>query len=756
MRILTLMLLLALSISNYSQNEELLCGGAESVPGQMPLNIESILGVTGIPVGGREITNQGILRVLVIFVRFKDDYTNTPSWPDYNVLPSWAESIIDNEIPLNNLYTPGNISDFMDRASGGDGAGNLGIFKVIGDVYYVTTDEDESYYAGNYTLINSHVLTKLNNQIDYTLYDNWKFMKNGEYYDHEYFPGTGDGNIDFVMFFNRADLGTVGGYKGYFIPSNFSLDGKLFNRYGSTQFGYRNQGTNKVTITIPVHEFSHYLFGGGNIKGHLDGRIVYGGQLNIGNVAFFALMLSVAGTNSFYSAYERYRAGWLNPTVLNNSQSSLFLQDTHKKHKAYLIPVRQDDIDPSIIAEYYIIENFQTTNSYSSANPFLTRSVFNHTFDHGILVFHIEQEDYNFATNSNLDIECADGLWDFHLTAGANTPYDREDDIFAKNTTSRINGFDERDAITITVVPITYDDYFCLTPSSCGTSCPPNHGRRYYKDATLGDRDDFYRYDETRVFSSWSNPQLGLASGTNIYKGFEIKNYYSNIREYEISFQSDYNDVLSLSPSKPQNLSVEPSANNHPYATWDANQEPDVISGGYYNVWKKKFYDLEWYWNFLAQTTNNYYEDSDETYCPGGQHCAGETNIYYRVTAVDNQLKESVPSDSVVTRVTGFFPYKTNLKNPKSLNTTEYSLAQNYPNPFNPTTTISYSIKKNGLTSLKVYDILGNVVVTLVNENETAGNYSVEFNAEQLPSGIYIYRLISGHFTASKKLILMK
>src|SRR3972149_6924018 len=98
MKILTLILLLVLCFSIYPQNDSLVCGNSViSISGNMPSNTESLEGVTGIPVGGREITNQGILRVLVVFVRFKDDLTNTTTWPDYNVLPSWAVSIIDNE-----------------------------------------------------------------------------------------------------------------------------------------------------------------------------------------------------------------------------------------------------------------------------------------------------------------------------------------------------------------------------------------------------------------------------------------------------------------------------------------------------------------------------------------------------------------------------------------------------------------------------------------------------------------------------------
>jgi len=86
----------------------------------------------------------------------------------------------------------------------------------------------------------------------------------------------------------------------------------------------------------------------------------------------------------------------------------------------------------------------------------------------------------------------------------------------------------------------------------------------------------------------------------------------------------------------------------------------------------------------------------------------------------------------------------------------KYALEQNYPNPFNPTTTISYSIQKAGEVTLKVYDMLGIEVASLVNENQEAGNYSIEFNAAELPSGIYVYRLASGNFMETKKLVLLK
>jgi photosystem II stability/assembly factor-like uncharacterized protein len=89
---------------------------------------------------------------------------------------------------------------------------------------------------------------------------------------------------------------------------------------------------------------------------------------------------------------------------------------------------------------------------------------------------------------------------------------------------------------------------------------------------------------------------------------------------------------------------------------------------------------------------------------------------------------------------------------------TEYSLSQNYPNPFNPTTTIQYSIPIEGHVSLKVYDMIGREVNTLVDEYKNAGIYNSQFSIDnsQLSSGVYFYRLQCGNFSETKKLVLMK
>lgn len=103
----------------------------------------------------------------------------------------------------------------------------------------------------------------------------------------------------------------------------------------------------------------------------------------------------------------------------------------------------------------------------------------------------------------------------------------------------------------------------------------------------------------------------------------------------------------------------------------------------------------------------------------------------------------------------GTFEYSNTIEVEVSI-PTRFSLNQNFPNPFNSVTSIQYAIANKQFVTLKVYDIIGKEIATLVNENKEAGNYSVDFNAAELPSGVYIYQLSTAGFTQIKKMILTK
>ncbi len=120
---------------------------------------------------------------------------------------------------------------------------------------------------------------------------------------------------------------------------------------------------------------------------------------------------------------------------------------------------------------------------------------------------------------------------------------------------------------------------------------------------------------------------------------------------------------------------------------------------------------------------------------------------------------DTTSPDTGVVKVVGITYVISDLTDVKQAHNTipeNFNLEQNYPNPFNPSTTINYEIPQSSLVSIKVYDDLGREVATLVNGQKSTGNYTVEFNASNLASGIYFYRMQAGNFLSTKKLILLK
>lgn len=112
-------------------------------------------------------------------------------------------------------------------------------------------------------------------------------------------------------------------------------------------------------------------------------------------------------------------------------------------------------------------------------------------------------------------------------------------------------------------------------------------------------------------------------------------------------------------------------------------------------------------------------------------------------------------TSSMGTSSFAYFQIVTEVENEEKI-PTEFSLYQNYPNPFNPSTTIKYSIPSSEFVTLKVFDVLGNEVAVLVDEFRPAGRYEATFDAGNLASGIYLYKLQAGDYIQTKKMILIR
>ncbi|MBK8552633.1 MAG: T9SS type A sorting domain-containing protein [Ignavibacteria bacterium] len=133
----------------------------------------------------------------------------------------------------------------------------------------------------------------------------------------------------------------------------------------------------------------------------------------------------------------------------------------------------------------------------------------------------------------------------------------------------------------------------------------------------------------------------------------------------------------------------------------------------------------------------------------------GSPTLKIRFSMISNG---SVAADGIYIddiKLTGYSVTPTSIVN-NNVIPSEFSLLQNYPNPFNPVTVIRYSLNENRFTTLKIFNVLGREVASLVNENQNAGSYSVNFNGANLSSGMYFYKLESGEFVETKKMLLIK
>ena len=226
-----------------------------------------------------------------------------------------------------------------------------------------------------------------------------------------------------------------------------------------------------------------------------------------------------------------------------------------------------------------------------------------------------------------------------------------------------------------------------------------------------------------------------------------LKTYQTAMSNY----QSGY--TLPQAPPPPTQFTVT-SGNGSIRLSWANNVENDPHFGGYviyradsivlnYRTVYKKIFEC-------GKSNVNSYNDVIDT--NGGHY-------YYYIQSKDDGTQGSTTLYSslfwTVTNV-GATSNGTNVNKDNNDRPTKFSLGQNYPNPFNPKTTISFSVPKRSFVSLKIYDLLGREVVTLVSEEFAAGNYSKQWNAANISSGIYFYCLQAGTFTETKKLVLLK
>jgi hypothetical protein len=235
---------------------------------------------------------------------------------------------------------------------------------------------------------------------------------------------------------------------------------------------------------------------------------------------------------------------------------------------------------------------------------------------------------------------------------------------------------------------------------------------------------------ESSNFVSWSNASLD----TYTYDG--NNNRITDVYQLwnGIGWQNSSKDTMGYNSGNYLTSDL--------YLLWNgANWDNTSLQTNTYDINNNRVRTLYQDWNSTSwdntdQDSAGYNSNGDISFDIfqgwSGTDWVNETKYIYNyagVTAVDNNLT-TVPS--------------------------HYYLSNNYPNPFNPTTNIKYSLSSGGFVTLKVYDIIGREVATLVNENQSSGNYTVRFDGSGLSSGVYLYQLKVNNFVSTKKLVLMK
>jgi len=187
------------------------------------------------------------------------------------------------------------------------------------------------------------------------------------------------------------------------------------------------------------------------------------------------------------------------------------------------------------------------------------------------------------------------------------------------------------------------------------------------------------------------------------------------------------------------------------HASMNASSARSIIQG-----WQSEYANLDSIANVKVAAADSFLTGSNDTTkthlleeaqfnlaFAEGDESGGVHNHKYTISLLNDAIEKATDIVMGVNDVTSSIPR-------------EFALRQNYPNPFNPTTMINYQIPENCLVVLKIYNLLGKEVATLVNEYEDAGYHTVQFEAHNLPSGIYLYKIRAGKFTEVKNMVLLK
>ncbi|MDP4175889.1 MAG: T9SS type A sorting domain-containing protein [Bacteroidota bacterium] len=654
------------------------------------------------------IPTTGTFKILVVYCKFADDNFDfspfTDLWPStLNTLPEWTSKTISKAVM--SKYPDPSISGYFSEMSGGK-------LNMIGDVcpvLYIPKHEESYYYNSNgknVSFLAKEVLDGIDPYVNFSDYDNNKdgivdmiaicFRSVKDFGKLDYRWGRYQGTASMTGSYTKFDNSDTDALSG---SSELVKDGvRIRAGFGGSGTIQNNIYDPEGQLPIINHEIGHYFFGyafNGNL--HLDGIHHHG-------------LMDTNGGGGVMNAYERELLGWVTPKVISTDQKDIIIKDALLDKDIYKIHSSRGD---------YYIENHEGKSYYESSwkyyngGPLMSPGK-------GILVTKINKN----SSSKFVDIKSAAGNWNWKCKDGYYLfPFEKE----SSNPTG---GYDE---LNLTGVQTT-----------SGIKSHPDY---------LGSQKDYFTLGYNQVFSSWSNP---CVDNDAIFT-MELK----EMQQMDIKLDFYFLNILSGSPSKPQDLSISKGKNNHPVLSWKSNSETDVTLGGSYRIYKSykddtssASYHLIGTVNHDPATSSQTFEDVSEDLNLGANSTTGTSKFYYKISVIDRSMLESVMSEAVVLEDSSS-SHQISLEGDRSVIKTN-KLLNNYPNPFNPSTQITYQLSRGGYVKLEVFDILGNKVAELVNEEQKEGSHIVNFDGSSNPSGIYIYRIQCEGYQESKKMTLLR
>lgn len=722
------------------------------------------------------------LRILIIYVKFPDDvltgdmmngaavwWNNTwdkprnPYTSDNKFIDSAEQS---SAIPFMDRYMEYTISDYFCEMSRGE-------FDVIGDEYSVTLPLSSDLYRElGYSCaeLNAEALRIADSvyNIDFSLYNNWT----QEAFQWIWTPGGGDKTADMIvmdyrrapgypdeeLWFIRAGV-PASGLSDLALIGAFTLDStRIVAGSGVTCLSLM-QNYSKMT-QIVQHEMCHRFFFN---------------HYNIG------LMTGAEHCSFAMSPIERKAMEYITTTDINfpgpNSFDIFTLGDYVSTGDALVVHFQTH-------RDKFTFVNHQKKSVYdglsrggkecwdinrAQGDPYCGTGK-------GLYIYHEMQPD---ICNGFLEavLVQADGRHNWYVDRWV--PYFIPGFTFEiplfETSTGSITGKSEYhqriDTVLFSQQEVTDDP------------CSDKREDYFVTMDWLGDGLDAYNPGYNEIFSPYSNPATIMCDSSQTGLTIHVMNRDSVTGA--ITLKVYYDAALALDelpPSKPMNLKAgkvvldSSTGKFHPRLRWDLNSEPDMTGTmgiGSYNIYRG--IDMECNADIdpeyqristVSGVTNEYVDDSVTLFPYGGGQvvCKGLfRSISYRIEAVDNSNKVSVRSArSMINGYTEHCDDSVLV----IVNSNEVPLVFsifNYPNPFNPFTQIKYSLPKSSMVTLKVYNLLGEVVANLLNnELRTAGRFNAPFDGTNLASGVYFYvidaRSIdgSGVFRESKKMVLVK